>query len=96
MQSFMDYNIGIWEFPHIFCFFYENMQKKGVSEPLFLFPDNAGQIKTSQIHPFFSCKLCRRMNLFHLLLLLFDHLSDHLSTDGTSLAGRKVTVVAVL
>lgn len=43
------------------------------------------------------CDLYRRqMNLFHLLLLLLDHLTNHLSTDRTCLTGRQISVVAVL
>ena len=34
--------------------------------------------------------------LFHALLVSFDHLLDHLSADGTGLAGGQVAVVALL
>ena len=35
-------------------------------------------------------------NLFHALLVSFDHLLDHLAADGTGLAGGQVAVVALL
>ena len=34
--------------------------------------------------------------LFHALLVSFDHLLDHLSADGTGLAGGQIAVVALL
>ena len=86
MQSFMDYNIGILEFPPLFSFFYEKMQKKGASDAFCAFPDTSGHVKSDQIHLFSSVQSMQLTKLLHLLLLLFDHLSYHLSTDGTSLA----------
>ena len=35
-------------------------------------------------------------NLFHALLVSFDHLLDHLSADRTGLAGGQIAVVALL
>lgn len=86
MQSFMDYNIGISEFPPLFAFFYEKIQKKGASDAFSPSPDTSGYVKSDQIHLFSSVQTMQMMKLLHLLLLLFDHLSYHLSTDGTSLA----------
>ena len=62
------------------------MQKKGASDAFCAFPDTSGHVKSDQIHLFSSVQTMQMMKLLHLLLLLFDHLSYHLSTDGTSLA----------
>ena len=51
---------------------------------------------THQIHPFSIFQALCRMKLLHLLLLLFDHLSHHLTTDGTCLTGREISVIAIL
>ena len=121
MQSFMNYNIGISEFPPLFYFFYAETLKRGargsfaperyarytkkqdISDAAHLFL----RICASRERPDIPClflvcvqSVCdpqpEAMKLFHLLLLLLDHLADHLSTDRTCLTGRQISVVAVL